>query len=175
VSYSSKEGSTNSTSTKTSLSITFSRALSIDFAECQKVLGKEKQTSRRWGDGDSVFAECLLIHSAKKLPLCRVSTGQHSTKNPSMGPFIRFFAECQGHHTRQRSYTGAQVLVLCRVLWPHSAKLLFAECNTLQSDHYTPFLFVFSISSKQTKDTSQILSHIYITYIITYINIQHKH
>jgi hypothetical protein len=28
------------------------------------------------------------------------------------------FAECQGHITRQRSFTGAQVLVLCRVLWP---------------------------------------------------------
>jgi hypothetical protein len=28
------------------------------------------------------------------------------------------FAECQGHHTHQRSYTDAQVLVLCRVLWP---------------------------------------------------------
>jgi hypothetical protein len=27
------------------------------------------------------------------------------------------FAECQGHYTRQRTYTNAQVLVLCRVLW----------------------------------------------------------
>jgi hypothetical protein len=28
-----------------------------------------------------------------------------------------FFAECQSHYTQQRTYTGAQVLVLCRVLW----------------------------------------------------------
>jgi hypothetical protein len=43
-----KEGSTNSTSAKASLSSTFSRAL-----------GKEKRPSRRRGDGDGVFAECF--------------------------------------------------------------------------------------------------------------------
>jgi hypothetical protein len=73
------------------------------------------------------------------------------------------FAECQGQYSRQRTYTGAQVLVLCRVLWSwHSAKHLFAECYTRQSDQYTPFLFIFPIPAKQTKDISQI-SHIYIT------------
>jgi hypothetical protein len=89
-----------------------------------------------------------------------------------------FFAECQRHYTRQRTYTGAQVLVLCRVLWHwHSAKHLFAECHTRQSDQYTLFLFVFYIPSKQTKDTTYTshISHIYITDIITNINIQHKH
>jgi hypothetical protein len=70
---------------------------------------------------------------------------------------------------------------LCRVPGPpHSAKKLYwcpgigAECNTRQSDQYTSFKFVFSIPSKQTKDTSHI-SHIYITNIIIDINIQHKH
>jgi hypothetical protein len=77
------------------------------------------------------------------------------------GPHVRFFAECfVCHCTRQRTYIGAQVLVLCRVLWSwHSAKHLFVECHTRQSDQYTPFLFVFPILSKQTKD----ISHIYIT------------
>jgi hypothetical protein len=119
--------------------------------------------------------------------LCRVSASQDSAKIPSAGSPCQvlcrvlcmtlskasFFAECQSHCTRQRTYTGAHVLVLCRVLWSwHSAKPLFAEC-TRQSDQYTPFLFVFPIPSKQTKDTSQI-SHIYIT-DITYIHHKYHH
>jgi hypothetical protein len=87
----------NSTSTKAYLPSTFFRVLGTEFADCQGVLGKEKSSSRRRGDGDGVFAECLLIHSAKKLLLyqllCRVPTGQHLAKNPSAGPFVRFFAE----------------------------------------------------------------------------------
>jgi hypothetical protein len=62
------------------------------------------------------------------LLLCRMPRPQHSAKN----------------------FIGAQV---CRVLCPrHLAKHLFAECYTQQSDQYTPFLFVFAIPSKQTKD-----------------------
>jgi hypothetical protein len=53
-----KDGSANCASVKASLPSTFYRALSKDFAECQTVLGKEKLSSRRWGDGDSVFTEC---------------------------------------------------------------------------------------------------------------------
>jgi hypothetical protein len=87
----------NSTSAKAYLPSTFFRALATEFADCQGVLGKEKPSSRRRGDGDGVFAECLLIHSAKKLLLCqllcRVPTGQHLAKNPSAGPFVRFFVE----------------------------------------------------------------------------------
>jgi hypothetical protein len=48
----------------------------------------------------------------------------------------------------------------------------FAECYTRQSDQYTPFLFIFSIPSKQTKDityTSHI-SHNHHRY-----HISHKH
>jgi hypothetical protein len=33
-----------------------------------------------------------------------------------------------------------------------SVKYLFAECYTRQSDQYTPFIFIFAIPSKQTKD-----------------------
>jgi hypothetical protein len=83
-------------------------------------------------DKEVTVAECLLKHSAKKLTFCRVSTDQHSTKDLPAGPLCQvlcrvlqealgkagLFAECQGQSTRQRSYTGAQVFVLCRVLWP---------------------------------------------------------
>jgi hypothetical protein len=34
-------------------------------------------------------------------------------------------------------------------------KAPLAECHTRQSDQYRPFLLVFPILSKQTKDTSQ--------------------
>jgi hypothetical protein len=94
----------------------FFRALDKDFAECQEVLGKEKQPSRR------------RVTETVSLPsVCR----QHSAKNPSAESLCQvlcrvlcmtlgkasFFAECQSHCTRQRTYTGAQVFVLCRVLW----------------------------------------------------------
>jgi hypothetical protein len=77
--------------------------------------------------------------------LCRVSAQRHSVKNQSLPSATRdtrqrirqggsscqvlcrvprealgkacLFAECQRHYTRQITYPGAQVLVLCRVLW----------------------------------------------------------
>jgi hypothetical protein len=95
--------------------------------------------------------------------ICRRCFFLQDLQRRSIPPTTCFFAECPSHYTQQRTYTGAQVLVLCRVLWfSHSAKRCFAECYTRQSDQYTPFLFVFPIPSKQTKDISQI-SHIYIT------------
>jgi hypothetical protein len=96
-----KEGSANSTSTNASLWSTFYWALDKDFAECQSVLGKEKQSSRCWGDGDGAFAECLptstrqrihqrvplsgslpsaLYDTRQSVPLCRVRGPQHSVK-----------------------------------------------------------------------------------------------
>jgi hypothetical protein len=48
---------------------------------------------------DDTFAEGLLIHSAKKLPLCRVSADLHSTKDPPVGPFVRMFIECSRRHS----------------------------------------------------------------------------
>jgi hypothetical protein len=137
-----KEGSTHISSAKPSLPSTFSRA-----AECQEVLGKEKPLSRRWGDGDGIFAECPRWHSAKELPLpsvCRPALGKESVSGSPCRVLCRvlymalgkacLFAECQGHYTRQRTYTGAQGLgslpsamvltlgkvPLCRV--SHSAK-----------------------------------------------------
>jgi hypothetical protein len=146
------------------------------FAECQRTPGKEKQLLRRRVT-ETTSLPSVLGDTRQRSYLCRVSAWQHSAKNLLEGSPCQvlcrvfgvalgktcFFAECQSHYTRQKTYTGAQVLVLCRVLWFwHSAKRCFAECNTRQSDQYTPFLFVFPIPSKQTKDISQI-SHIYIT------------
>jgi hypothetical protein len=146
------------------------------FAECQRALGKEKQPLWRQVT-ETTSLPSVSGDTRQRSYLCQVSAWQHSTKNPPEGSPCQvlcrvlgmaldkacFFAKCQSHYTRQRTYTGAQVLVLCRVLWSwHSAKSLFVECDTRQSDQYTPFLFVFPIPSKQTKDISQI-SHIYIT------------
>jgi hypothetical protein len=143
------------------------------------------------------FAECLLIHSAKKLSLpsvCRPALDKEFVSGSLCQVLCRvlymalgkayLFTECHSPDTRQRNYTSAQVLVVCRVLLPwHSAKAFFAECNTRQSDQYTPFyLFFLFHPDKQNIHhryyhiyTSQILSHIYITDIITDISIQHKH
>jgi hypothetical protein len=90
------------------------------------------------GNGDVAFAKCSRWDSAK---------------GPPAGPFVRFFAECakcQSHNTRQRRFTGAQVFLLCRVLWHwHSAK-----CPV-----YTFFIcFFYSIQTNK-------IYHIYITYI----------
>jgi hypothetical protein len=89
------------------------------------------------GDGDGDFAECPMRHSAKEFTLpsvCLTTLDKESTRRvPPVRYFAEclfmalgkacFFAECQSHYTRQRTCTGAQVLVLCRVLrlW-HSAK-----------------------------------------------------
>jgi hypothetical protein len=110
--------------------------------------------------------------------LCRVSAWQHSTKNPPEGSPCQvlcrvlgmalgkacFFAECQSHYTRQRTYTGAQVLVLYRVLclW-YSTKHLFTECHTRQSDQYTPFYLFFIFHPNKQK--IPYIHHIYTSQI----------
>jgi hypothetical protein len=80
-----------------------------------------------------IFVECRTRSSRygvgwRRRRLCRVFAWQHSAKNPpeespcqvlcrvlgmALGKAC-FFAECQSHYTRQRTYTGAHVLVLCR-------------------------------------------------------------
>jgi hypothetical protein len=114
------------------------------FAECQTALGKEKQPLwRRVTEMASLPS--VPGDTRQRSYLCRVSDRQHSAKNQSLpsatwdarqrtrqrgspcqvlcrvlGTTLGkacFFAECQRHYTRQRTYTVAQVLVLCRVLW----------------------------------------------------------
>jgi hypothetical protein len=96
-----KESSTNSTSATASLPSTFYRALDKDFVECQSVLGKEKQPSRRLvketGPLPSVLLACTRQRVCQRGPLSsslssalgvtrqslllyRVSGPQHSAK-----------------------------------------------------------------------------------------------
>jgi hypothetical protein len=169
-----KEGSTHSTSAKPSLPSTFSRALNKDFAECQTILGKEKPSSRRRGDGDDVFAEWHL--------------GQHSAKNPSAGPRVKFFAECFIWHSAKRaSLPSARATTLSKepILVPRS--WFFAECygpdtrqrtslpsvtlDKVTSTHHFYLFYIFP-PNKQKKFHRY---HIYTSHIITDINIQHKH
>jgi hypothetical protein len=114
------------------------------FAECQGALGKEKQPLRRRVT-ETASLPSVTGDTRQRSYLCRVSAQQHSAKNQSLPSATRdtrqrtrqggspcqvlcrvlhtalgkacLFAECQRHYTRQRNYTGVQVLVLCRVLW----------------------------------------------------------
>jgi hypothetical protein len=131
--------------------------------------------------------------------LCRVSARQHSTKNQSL-PRATWdtrqrtrqggspcqvlcrvlcaalskaclFAECQRHYTRQRTYTGAQVLVLCECYGLDTRQRTSLPSVTLgkvTSRHLFYLFFIFH-------PHKQKISHIYITGIITNINSQHKH
>jgi hypothetical protein len=103
-------------------------------------------------DGGGVFAECLPDSTRQRIR--------------QRGPHVRYFAECLVWHSAKcASLPSARAITLGKepILVPRS--WFFVECygsDTRQSDQYTPFLFVFPIPSKQTKDISQI-SHIYIT------------
>jgi hypothetical protein len=129
-----KEGSANSTSAMTSLSSTFYRAL-----------GKEKRPSRRLVPKTTTLPS-VLGDTRQRNYLCRLSPntlGKEiisllSVYHPVLGKGSSsgalwyllcrvlkealgktcFFAECHGHSTRQRSFTSAQALLLCRMLWP---------------------------------------------------------
>jgi hypothetical protein len=124
--------------------VLFLRHSTKRFAECQRALGKEKQSLRRRVT-ETVSLPSVPGDTRQRSYLCRVSAREHSAKNQSLpsatwdtrqrtrqrgspcqvlcrvlGTALGkacFFAECQRHYTRQRTYTGAQVLVLCRVLW----------------------------------------------------------
>jgi hypothetical protein len=154
------------------------RALGTDFAECQAVLDKEKPSSRRRGDGDVIFAEC------------------HSTKDPSAGPFVRFFVECcVGHSTKPASLPSAMSTALGKepILVPRcwffaeyydtdtwqTTSLPSGTLGKVTSTHLFKFVFLFHPNKQKILHRYHIytshISHIYITDIITDINIQHKH
>jgi hypothetical protein len=99
---------------------------------CRPALGKESIS----GVPMSGSLPSALYGTRQSVLLCRVSESLHSAKN---------LYQCPG----LGSLPSAMVLTLGKV-------------PLCRSDQYTPFLFVFPIPSKQTKDISQI-SHIYIT------------
>jgi hypothetical protein len=158
-------------------------ALDTDFVECQSVLGKEKPPSRRRGDGDGVFAECLLIHLAKKVPLCRVSADQHLAKDPSADTFVSFFAECSlWHSTKRVSLPSVRANTLDKEAIPVPRYWYFAECydpdtrqrpslpsvtlGKVPSIHFFYLFFIFH-PNKQKISYIHHKYHIYITNIIT--------
>jgi hypothetical protein len=128
--------SAHSASTKPSLSSTFSRALGKDFAELPSVRKYSAKKSR--------------CHDAgwRRRRLCRVSVGQHSTKNPPAGspcqvlcrvlcmalgkacflPSVRATTLGKEPIPVPRSWCFAECYV------PNTRQRGFAECHTRQSD-----------------------------------------
>jgi hypothetical protein len=136
------------------------------FAECQRALGKEKQPLRRWVTETETLPS-VPCDTRQRSSLCRVSAWQHSTKNlPEGSPLSDTLPSASLWHSAKRaSLPSAKATTLDKEPVPVPRSWFFAECygsDTRQSDQYAPFLFVFPIPSKQTKDISQI-SHIYIT------------
>jgi hypothetical protein len=81
------------------------------------------------------FAECHLIHSAKRVP-----TGLHSANGPPAGPFVSFFAECARRHSAKlASLSSVMVTALGKEALPVSRCSVSAECYTRQSDQYKSF------------------------------------
>jgi hypothetical protein len=106
-----KEGSANSASAKPSLSSVFSRAL-----------GKEKRPLRRRVT-ETAALPSVPSDTRQRSYLCRVSSRQHSAKNPSL-PSATW-------DTRQRArQRGSPCQALCRVFCAALGKAdLFAECQ----------------------------------------------
>jgi hypothetical protein len=78
---------------------------------------------------DDAFAECSRWHSAKKLPLCRVSTDLHSAKDPPAGPFVRFFVVCYSRHSAKlASLPSARATTLDKEALPVPRYWFSAEC-----------------------------------------------
>jgi hypothetical protein len=71
----------------------FFRALDKDFAECQEVLDKEKQPSRRRVT-ETASLPSVLGDTRQRSYLCRVSAASTRQRIRQRGPYVRFFAEC---------------------------------------------------------------------------------
>jgi hypothetical protein len=87
------------------------------------------------------FFECHLIHSAKRIPLCQLSTSGH---------FVSFFAECSRRHSTKKLYRCPGVLSL-----PSAMTLTLGRVTSI----HLFYLFLLFHPNKQK------ISHIIITYI----------
>jgi hypothetical protein len=100
------------------------------------------------------FAECHLIHPAKRLPLFRMSTSLHSTKGPPAGSFVSFFDECYRRHSAKlASLPSARATALGKKALPVPRCSFSAEC-------YDPDFVYVLYNSKQldNKFTSCLVS-----------------
>ena len=76
-----------------------------------------------------IFVECHLIHSAKRSPICRVSTSLNLAKGPPAGPFVSFFVECSRRHSAKlASLPSARATTLSKETLPVLRCSFFAEC-----------------------------------------------
>jgi hypothetical protein len=139
------------------------------------VLGKEKSSSRRQvtvtDPLPSVFFGTRQRGQFYRVPAIMAlgkdgSSGPHrqslclmdwlSAKSPLVGPFASPFVECAGRHSAKvASLPSVLTTALGKEGFIGSQVSFFAEChghNTRQSDQKVPFLFVFAVPSKQTKD-----------------------
>jgi hypothetical protein len=123
-----------------------------------------------------------------EVTLCRVSPGQHSAKDPSVGPHVRFFVECCiGHSAKRTSLSSAIATALGKEPIPMPRSWFFAECygpNTRQSTSLpsvtlskvtSTHLFFLFFLFHPNKQKIFHRYHIYTSHIIIDINIQHKH
>jgi hypothetical protein len=106
------------------------KTLGEGFAECHQVLGIGKSSSRPLVMVTESVPSAHCPDTQQTVHLCRVSVGQALGKEIVNRPFFQYFCrvyyealgkgcfciECQGHNTRQRGFTVAQVCLLCRVL-----------------------------------------------------------
>jgi hypothetical protein len=71
------------------------------------------------------------------------NSGQHSTKNPSVGPFVRFFAECfVRHSTKCASLSSVRVTTLGKEAIPVPRYWFFVECYGPDTRQTTSLLSV---------------------------------
>jgi hypothetical protein len=118
-----KESSANNTSATASLPSTFYQAL-VSLGTRQR-----KAVVTAPGNGDGAFAECHLIHSAKRLPLCRVATSLDSAKGPPAGPFVSFLAKCSRRRSAKlASLPSARATALGKETLPVPRCCFSAEC-----------------------------------------------
>jgi hypothetical protein len=84
-------------------------------------------------------------------------------KDVFTGSQVSFFAECHGQHSAKMALPVPRFPSLPSAMVIALGKATFAECYTRQSDQDVPFLFVFAVPSKQTKDIYHSHHIIYIT------------
>jgi hypothetical protein len=163
-----KQGSANGTSAKT---LPSAKRYSAKKSGCHDA-GVTKTTSL-----PSVLGDTRQISY-----LCRVSTDQHSAKNPPAGPFVRFFDECSVWHSAKRaSLPSARATILGKEAILVPRYWFFAECygpdtrqtpslpsvtlSKVTSTHLFYLFFLFHPNKKKIHHRYHHIYHIYTSQI----------
>jgi hypothetical protein len=108
-------------------------------------LGHSAKKNHRHGAGvtETASLPSALGDTRQTSYLCRVSTGQHSAKNPLAVPHVRFFAECFIWHSGKRaSLPSARATTLGKEPIPVPGSWFFAECYGPDTRQITSLLSV---------------------------------